>query len=129
TSHNYAVDITRQFEIEDAHSKSLHNLISPTVARTHHHTRACYSLAAKIDHGMRDRGIALDCVSTSPEKQIARSQIIEFKGIIFLAHHRLEFPGASQPDVLLAGIARHAIHAALPENKIDEARAIHSAVT
>ena len=118
----------RHFEIEHAHSEPLLTLISSAVARTHHHAGTGLLLASKIDHGVRDRWIALNRVSTAPEKQVARFQIIEFEGIILLAYHWLEFPSSSHPDILFAGIARHAIHAVLLEHEIDEAGAIHPAV-
>ena len=119
----------RHFEIEHTHSESLLTLVSPAVARAHHHPRTGFFLASKINHRMRNRGIALNCIGTGPEEQVARFQIIEFKGILFLTHHRLESSSPSQPDVLLAGIARHALHPVLFEDKIDEAGAIHPAVT
>jgi len=119
----------RHFEIEYADTKSLLALISAAVARAHHHPRTGFFFPSKVNHRMRDRGIALNCISTGPEEQVARFQIIEFKGIFFLTHHRLESSGPSQPDVLLAGIAWHALHPVLFEDKIDEAGAIHPAVS
>ena len=62
----------RHFEIEHAHAESLLTLISPAVTRTHHDAGTGFLLASKVDHGVRDRWIALNRISTGPEEQVAR---------------------------------------------------------
>ena len=77
---------------------------------------------------MRDRRVAFDGVSAGPKKQVARLECIEFKGIRIAAENRLEFSRLAQPDILLAGIARHIIKAVLLEHIINEPGTIHPAV-
>src|SRR5439155_26321838 len=62
----------RHFEIEHAHPESLLTLISPPVARTDHDADTGFLLAPKIEHGVRDRWIALNRISPGPEEQVAR---------------------------------------------------------
>ena len=118
----------RHFEIEDAYSEALLALISTAVARSDHYAVARVLLPSHINHDVCDRRIAFNCIGASPEQQIARLEVIELKRVLLLTHHRLEFAGPSQPDVLLAGIAGHIFNAVLFENEIDKARAVHPTV-
>src|SRR4029077_19202168 len=72
-AHLAILDLTfvhpRHFEIEHAHSESLLTLISPTVTRADHDAGTGFLLASKIDHGVRDRWIALNRIGPGPEEQ------------------------------------------------------------
>ena len=76
---------------------------------------------------MRDRRIALDAVGARPEKQISRNQFIELERVLVSAVDGPERSGLSQPNVLLARIARHIANAILRQDIEDEAGAIHPA--
>src|SRR5947208_12315121 len=68
----YTTLFRSHFEIEHAHAESLLTLISPAVTRTDHDAGTSFFFASKVDHGVRDRRIALNRISTGPEEQVAR---------------------------------------------------------
>lgn len=96
----------RHFKIEHAHSETLFPIVGPPVTRAHHHALARFFFSPEINHGVRDRRIALNRVSAGPEEKIARFQAIELESLLLPAHDRLDFAGVPQPDVLAGGIAR-----------------------
>lgn len=59
---------SRHFEIEYTYSEPLLILVSATIARSDHDPPARFLFPAEINHGVRDRGIALNRVSASPEQ-------------------------------------------------------------
>src|SRR5438477_10064151 len=75
---------TLNFKIKDAHSEARFPLINTAVARAHHDASSRLSFAAEINHGVRDRRIALDRISSSPEKEVARLQIFQFICVVLL---------------------------------------------
>ena len=77
---------------------------------------------------MRDRGIPVDVVGAAPEEQIAGPKRVELEGIFFAAHNCIEISRFANPDILLAGIARHIGEAILLKNVINKSGTIHAAV-
>src|SRR5207245_146502 len=96
---------TLNFKIKDAHSEARFPLINTAVARAHHDASSRLSFAAEINHGVRDRRIALDRISSGPEKQVARRQILQFEGIVLLTEARLDTSCTSQPKVMMDATA------------------------
>src|SRR5713101_7607888 len=66
-------------EIENADTESRLALINAAVACADHHPVPGFLFAAKINHRVRNRRIALDGISSGPEKQVARLQIFQFE--------------------------------------------------
>ncbi len=66
------LSVSLHFEIENAYTVAGFALIDPTVARADHHAVPGFLFAAKINHRVRDRWVALDRIGAGPEKQIAR---------------------------------------------------------
>ena len=118
----------RDLEIENAHAVARFTLVRSTVAGPHHDALPRSLFAAKINHRMRDRRIALDAVRPGPEKEIARDKFLELEGVLLPAVHRPEASCFAQPDILLAGIARHIGNAILRQHVNNETGAIHPTV-
>ncbi len=55
-------------------------------------------------------------------------KIVQFETRFILGEHRIELFGFANPDVLLARLARHFLNPVLPQNVMDESRAIHPAL-
>ena len=119
---------SRNSEIKDTHAIARFASIDSAVACAHHLPLAGFLFPAEINHRVSDRRVAIDRVGASPKEQIARLQIFQLEGVVFSTENGLEFSGASQPDVLLTGIARDIGHAVLPQHEINESGAIHSTV-
>src|ERR1043166_9464885 len=86
----------RDFEIEHADSIPRLTFVGPSIARTYHDPLVGSLLAPEINHGVRNRRIAFDSVSPRPESQIARSEFLQFKGIVVSTVDGAERPGLSQ---------------------------------
>src|SRR5919197_4061996 len=92
----------RDFEIEHADSVARLPLVNTAVARTDHDTVARFLFASEINHGVRNRRVALDRISAGPEEQVARLKVFQLERVVLATEHRLEFSGAPEPNVLLA---------------------------
>ena len=77
---------------------------------------------------MRDRWVAIDAVRAAPEEQIARLERVELERILVAAQNRIEISRLADPNILLAGIARHFGESAFAEHVEDEAGTIHAAI-
>ena len=118
----------RDCEIKHTNAEARFALINASIACAYHDPISGLLFAAKVDHGMRNWRIALNRISAGPEKQVAGLEILEFKRIVLHAQDRLELAGPTEPNILLARIARNAGDVILLEHIINESRAIHAAI-
>ena len=100
----------------------------PSLAPDHDATTISF-FAAKINHAVRDRRIALNAIGAGPEKQVARLQRIEFERVGLAANDSAKISGLPHPDILLAGIARHVVNTVFCQDVINETGTIHAAVS
>ena len=117
----------RNVEIEHAHTVARFPLINAAVTRAYHNTSSSLLFAAKINHGVGYRRVALYRVGSGPEKQIAGLQVFQFERVLLLTQDGFKLPTSAEPDILLARIARHFSDVILFEHIINKTRAIHSA--
>ena len=69
----------RQFEIENADTKSLFAIISAAIACADHDALVRSLFASQVNHRMGNRRVAIDVVGSGPEQQITRLERIELK--------------------------------------------------
>lgn len=115
------------FEIKNAYPVTRLAFVGPPIARAHHDALVRPFFATEINHGVRDRRIALDAVGAGPEEKIAGNQFFEFECVFLTAIHRFERSRLAQPNVLLTRIPRHVANAVLRQDVKDETGAIHPA--
>ena len=118
----------RNFEIEDADAIPRFALVSSPVTRAHHNSLIRSFFAAEINHGVGDGRVALDVVGPGPKKKIPGDKLVQLEGVLLATVDRLEIPGFTQPDILLARIARHGGNAILCQDVKNETGAIHPAI-
>lgn len=118
----------RDFEIENAYAITGLAFVGSAVTGADHDALLRSFLAAKINHRVSDRRVALDAVGPGPEKKIAGNEFVEFEGVFLAAVDRPESSRFAQPDILLARIARHIANAILRQHVNDKPGAIHPTV-
>ena len=69
----------RHFKIENADAPTLFAIIRAAVAGSDHDASIRSFFAAKVNHGVRDRRIAIDVVGAAPKQQVAWLERIELK--------------------------------------------------
>src|SRR5262249_10543800 len=102
-----AIGWWRHFKIENANPPTLFSIVGTTIAGSNHHPLFGSLFSPQINHGVRDRRVAIDVVGATPKEQIAGLKRIELECILVAAQYRIEISRFTHPDILLAGIARH----------------------
>jgi hypothetical protein len=118
----------RDFEVKYTYAISRFALICSPVTGANHDPLPVAFFATQINHGMSDRRVALNAVGTSPEKEIAGYQFIKFEGVFSAAVYGFEGSRFTQPDILLARIARNITNSVLRQDIKDETGTIHPAI-
>jgi hypothetical protein len=111
---------TWKIKIENAHAGTANSIVRASVCGANHNRFVCGFLLAEIDHDMRDGELAVDCIRTRPEEEIARLELVEFERFQTAAHDCMKIATLANPNVLPARISGHFFASGICQHVIDE---------